>query len=535
MIDWSATEQLLNKPQNQVKNVDRVIIVCDNCNATRSITYLRAKKCDHRCMSCIKLKYKQPIGSPIELTCNCGNKATIGYRPGVDESWQCRSCILKSAHESGKYDFALERLHAKELSIEQRSKIGELSSERWLDQSYRDKWAKSRSATKESRSISSKQIWSDSDRLQRLSASIKYVWSNPDYRDLKSKQSQELWLQEDYKLAQAEGLNDIEVRDKIRQASLNRWQNNEYREKLAIARANQPRISTIQQMLYSYLDDLKISYYKEGTDTTVGHYVFDCLVPGSNGRNNLLIECHGDYWHSLPKSISNDRSKFAYIDRYFKNYEIMYVWEHEFYTEGRVLDRLKQKVGVSLNSVEFDFSDVILRKPDAKEVKSFLDSYHYIGKDRGGFTVGAYYNDILIACIVFSPPLRQNTAGQFGLADGDVRELSRLCIHPCYHKKNFASWFVSRSVKQVDTKLIIAYADRTVGHCGSVYKACNFELDHEVPADYWYTDSGGFVMHKRTLYGKAKQFGITEGEYVERFGYCKVWGGQKLCFTFKIA
>jgi GNAT superfamily N-acetyltransferase len=282
-------------------------------------------------------------------------------------------------------------------------------------------------------------------------------------------------------------------------------------------------------MLYTYLDELGVEYFKEGEQTRIGFYVFDCLIVNDNKK--ILIECQGDYWHSLPESERRDRGKFTYISRYFPEYEIMYVWEHEFYCKDRVLDRLKLKLDIGIETKEFKFSDLIIREINSTETKTFLDLYHYLGKDRGGKAIGAFFGDLLIAAAVFSPPLRQNTAQQFGLVDGEVRELSRLCIHPSYHKKNFASWFIKRATKQIDCKLIVAYADTTVGHIGTIYKASNFKLHHTVPADYWYVDKEGYVMHKRTLYGKAKSLKMTEKEFAEAKGYSKKFGGEKLCFV----
>ena len=248
----------------------------------------------------------------------------------------------------------------------------------------------------------------------------------------------------------------------------------------------------------------------------------------------LLIECQGDYWHSSQDAQRRDKSKFTYINRYFPEHEIMYIWEHEFSAKDRVLDRLKLKLGIDIKTKDFDFKNVELREVSGGDIKSFLDAYHYIGKGRGGKCFGAYHGDELIACIVFSPPLRQNTAGQFGLVDGDIRELSRLCIHPSYHKKNFASWFISRAIKLIDSKLVIAYADTTVGHDGTVYKASNFELHHTVPSDYWYVDGDRFVMHKRTLYGRACKMGMIESDFAEEYGYVKKWGGEKLCYVLEV-
>jgi hypothetical protein len=421
-----------------------------------------------------------PIKKPKKITIKCpicGTERLIGRRYAqrkqsgiVSTNRPCMSCSMKNKWEKQEY-----RKHISKL-------VGDNTKKLWLIPEFRKAVTESNSTT----------------------------WSNKS--DELSKRALKLWQSEIYRAKTKAGMNTQEAR-----------------EKLALARASQSgRISSIQTMLYTFLDELGIEYYKESEQTRVGYYVFDCLI--INGNKKLLIECQGDYWHSLPRAEQNDKSKFTYINRYFPEYEIMYIWEHEFYCKDRVLDRLKLKLGLDIETKEFDFKDLTIREINSIETKTFLDLYHYLGKDRGGKAFGAFYGNLLIAVIVFSSPLRQNTAGQFGLADDEVRELSRLCIHPSYHKKNFASWFIKRVLKQIKCKLIVAYADTTVGHQGTIYKAANFKLHHVVPADYWYVDKQGYVMHKRTLYGKAINLKMTEYDFAEAKGYLKKYGGEKLCF-----
>jgi len=491
-------------------------------------------------------KHLQSMACPeVRAKCSAGAKA----------AWKDPSYREKMAQILSE---SSEKLWADPEYRERMSKIiGENSKKLWADPEYRERISKIFSE-------SSKRRWADPEYREQiskiLSESFKKLWADPEYRERTSKilseNSKQSWQNPDYRERMIAIYNQPEYRERISQImiglwtdpefkermskilsenSKRRWVDPEYREKMAIVRANTPRTSSIQLQLYKYLDDLDIEYYKEGTETAIGYYAFDCLIPKQGKMHkHLLIECQGDYWHSLPKSIRNDKSKFTYIDRYFPEYEIIYIWEHEFHAKDRVLDRLKLKLGLDLECVDFDFEDVILKEVSSGDVREFLDAYHYIGKGRGGKCFGAYCRDELIGCIVFSSPLRQNTAGQFGLVDGDVRELSRLCIHPSYHKKNFASWFISRTIKLIDCRLVIAYADQTVGHDGTVYKASNFELHHTVPSDYWYVDSDGFVMHKKTLYQRARSLHMIESEFARTKGYVKRYGGEKLCFTRKI-
>ena len=721
MIDWEASGLV----SDIAKNKDRVIVVCEKCSKSKSVLYVVAKRRDqHICMSCIKRKNKYKHGELVEYKCiDCGITKSQKYSSRYC-NWRCHHCAMVYGHKLGKF-----KITHNSPSEDGLRRISEAAKANWQDPEYVKKWKIARAKTKIKRSKKSKEIWSDPERLHRLSESIKEVWQDPTYYAIKCSQSQELWQSEEYcikhaasmasedvkrkisrvsllcwqdpeyrkkvldcelsddtrkRLSEASTANNLarwadpehreqlmtvfrsdefiekmsginkqhwekpgfreniiklmkerwqdpEYRDEItnkcyiawqnrelreRAAEISRslwskdeyrskvidalaialssveyreiqrhnaiknwnsddyranvifgvkkalldpvviakisesskkmwanpdsrayqcelrrlaWKDPEYREKMAKARASQSgKISSIQKPLYKYLDDLGVEYYEEGPETKIGYYVFDCRVVVPDKRD-ILIECQGDYWHSLPKAVRNDRGKFTYIDRYFPEYEIIYVWEHEFSAKDRVLDRLKLKLGVSLETVDFDFRNIELREVSSRDVRGFLDAYHYIGKGRGGKCFGAYHNGDLVACCVFSSPLRQNIAQQFG--SGIVVELSRLCIHPSYHKKNFASWFIARALRNVDSDIVVAYADTTVGHIGTIYRSSNFELHHNVPPDYWYVDRDGFVMHKRTLYGRARRMSMGESDFAGKYGYVKKWGGEKLCFT----
>jgi len=479
MIDWA----LSTTTPDSVHNKDKIIVVCELCKQPRPQLYAVAKrKTTHHCMSCVKTKSRHKTGQMVEYKCiDCPVTKTQQYRPDRFANWRCHHCAMVQGHKDGKFTITSNKP-----SAAGRQKLAESARARWADPEYRQKWAETRASTKEKRSEFSRSLWADESRLQKLSESLRSIW-----------------MTEEYRRKQRAGYTDP-----VKQLMAQR----------RAAQAGQP--SSIQLQLYKYLDDLGITYLKEGPGTTVGYYVFDCLVQRSDGKK-LLIECQGDYWHSLANTQKNDRSKFTYIDRYFPDHEIMYVWEHEFYAKDRVLDRLKLKFGLGIPSVGFDFSDIELGDVPTKDLRSFLDAYHYIGKGRGGKVVGAYHGAELVGCVVFSPPVRQNL--------GDVTELSRFCLHPSYHKKNFASWLISKAIRGV-AGVVVAYADRTVGHTGTIYKACGFKLDHTVPADYWYVDSDGYVMHKKSLYNRAVKNGLAEAEFAARYGYSKHYGGEKLCF-----
>jgi GNAT superfamily N-acetyltransferase len=355
-------------------------------------------------------------------------------------------------------------------------------------------------------------IWADPLKRQKISNLMKIVWSDPGLRE-----------------ANAERIRKV-------------WESDEFRERMAKAREAQPRVSGLQTTLYSILDDLGIRYFREYADRaadpecTIGPYNFDCVIPRAN-KPLLVIECQGDYWHSLARAVRVDKAKAMYVARYCGgSHELKYLWEHEFGCKEKVVETLKYWLGLTeLEIASFSFKDIVIRKADAVDYRLLLSKYHYLANaGRGGIAHGAYLEDKLIAVCVFSPPVRQNVdTGEFTLAE--TVELSRLCIHPRYQKHNFASWFVSRCLKQLDKKykFVISYCDTTFNHDGAVYKALNFKQDKVIRPDYWYVDEHGWVMHKKTLYERAVKMSMKEAAYADKFGYKKVFGTGKLRFVLE--
>ena len=44
-------------------------------------------------------------------------------------------------------------------------------------------------------------------------------------------------------------------------------------------------------------------------------------------RHNIIIECDGEYWHTLPEVVSRDKRKNAYINS--RGYSLYRFWESE--------------------------------------------------------------------------------------------------------------------------------------------------------------------------------------------------------------
>lgn len=88
---------------------------------------------------------------------------------------------------------------------------------------------------------------------------------------------------------------------------------------------------------------------------------------------------------------------------------------------------------------------------------------------------GLFKGDDLMGVVTYGVPcsstLLKGICGEDEMHN--VYELNRLWIHPDV-PKNAASYFVSRTLRQLDKEIVVSFADTSVGHVGYVYQASNF-------------------------------------------------------------
>lgn len=435
---------------------------------------------------------------------------------------------------------------------ESKDKISALAKSRWENSEYRHRGLKH---IEKIRQIPRDTSYHQTDEYKsKLRESSKKLWADDKFRN----RMLSIFSSEEYRKNYRAVMESDRYRNLMSSLSKKGWSNNEYRTKTlgAITKKNAelwndaafrdkmahlPKVLYIQDILYSVLDDLGVSYHREYNGShdddqcVIGPYSFDCVIPRV-GAPNLLIECQGDYWHNLSHIIKRDVSKFNYISNNFQDrYEIRYLWEHEFKCLDKIAQTIRYWLGIDkLDIIDSELDDLIISEVSNADCRLLLSKYHYLSNPgRGGITYGAYRGDKLIAVCVFSPLIRQNITIN-GYEDNEVRELSRLCINPRYQMRNLASWFIAKCIKRLPCKYkcIISYADTTFNHIGTVYKASNFVLDSKVRPDYRYIDNNGWVMHKKTLYGHARKMKMTEREFAEEHGYSKIYGREKLRYIY---
>lgn len=305
-----------------------------------------------------------------------------------------------------------------------------------------------------------------------------------------------------------------------------------------LAKLNKSRNSTEEFLIRYFLDSLDIEYIP---DYVLGPYVFDIFLPNLA----MLIEFDGMKWHHpdyvegrAKTNIRRDKSKTTYVKNQHPELSLMRLNETGLYQKGF----LEQKFQAHIKERDFSFPDIEIREVENKEALQFLTLFHYKENQRAasGLKLGAYLDDKLIGIAVYSYVGRREIATSMGYNPKELVELSRFCIHPCYHKNNFGSWLLARSREEVKRVYpyvcgVVTFADSTLDHQGTIYKAAGYELVSEVPEDYHYQhkETGKF-MHKRTLWGLAKKMREPESIFYPKHGFEKVWGAKKFKFIYEL-
>jgi len=256
------------------------------------------------------------------------------------------------------------------------------------------------------------------------------------------------------------------------------------------------------------------------------YYVPDFRIWLNNG-DFLIVEVKSDWYAKQPKEIEKIKAGFGqFVDKFAV-------------LNKENIGEITARIDLAINPLEFDFSDITILEVSSVDYLRFYGCFHYLGRTgRRGFTLGAYISDRLIACCTIAPISRNDIAKKQGVTPSEIRELARFCVHPDFHKKNLGSWFLSRATKTYKNMnpnviKLVSFADTTVGHQGTIYKAAGWEKDGEVKPNYHYVKDNK-RHHKKRIWDLAKGVGVSEKEYAINEGFQKVKEAKKIRFVLNI-
>lgn len=482
------------------------------------------------CPRCSKERAKEKLRQRLEEKWASGDYD--GLSSSIREKWKDDDYRRRVTEESAK----VIRTDAARDAARARSK------EKWEDPDYRKKMALRPKPPSAKLSEASRAKYAgDSGRLikEKIGKASRKMWERDHdriasavgeahrterARTRKAEIARKKWEDPEYRervtTAVAAATSSEEVKERTRKRHKEAVSKESYKLNLAAAKARIGPTSQLNLAVSGILSDLGVEHYLEHQ---LGPWNFDVFIPG----RNLLIECQGEYWHSLPKAVGNDKAKRTYVSRYHPGLTLLELWEVEFSKEMRLFSFLKEKADLSPVLID-NLNSIRVGPVNHDDAHQFYSKYHYLGsRKRSGYHYGAFHGDLLVGCCSFSPFHRHEQVLKY---PGAV-ELSRFCLSPVVEAKNLGSWFLSRCVKAIG-RPVVTFADKSQGHDGALYKACNFKLSHEVPRDYYYIDSSGYRAHKKAVWNRARSMRKTESEYATSHNLEKVWDGGKLCFVY---
>lgn len=107
--------------------------------------------------------------------------------------------------------------------------------------------------------------------------------------------------------------------------SLSEEEKKEKCKHLIACRSNGKNVNTsIELKVESQLKEIGLRYVKQKkVHTKKRNFYVDFYIPSLK----LVIECNGDYWHSLPNRIQRDKELKRFVEK--TGHKIVFIWEHE--------------------------------------------------------------------------------------------------------------------------------------------------------------------------------------------------------------
>lgn len=120
-------------------------------------------------------------------------------------------------------------------------------------------------------------------------------------------------------------------------------------------------------------------------------------------------------------------------------------------------------------------STLRVERIDSRLAAEAVVEHHYLHRRPPiSHSFGLYDGDELVGVVTYGTPASHHL--QIGVLPDDpgrVIELNRLWVDDRM-PRNTESWFVSRTLKLIPSKVVVSYADTAEGHLGYIYRALGF-------------------------------------------------------------
>ncbi len=263
-----------------------------------------------------------------------------------------------------------------------------------------------------------------------------------------------------------------------------------------------------------------------------------------NHSNKIGIEFNGNLYHSENYGGKNrifHLNKTKLMNK--KGYSLIHIFEDEWELKQNIVkEKLLYIFNKTNNKQKIYARNCTIKKIHPSIKNTFLNKYHIQGEDRATVSLGAYYNENLVAVITFDNNRQMSKKG-----DSSTYELKRFCIDSDFLITGIAGKLLSHFIKNYNPKKIISFADRrwTLSATENLYTKLGFKLTKTLPPDYTYYNSKinrfkrfhKFSFGKSSLKNKFPEIyndNKTEWEMMQELGYDRIWDCGKFKYELNI-
>lgn len=288
-------------------------------------------------------------------------------------------------------------------------------------------------------------------------------------------------------------------------------------------------VSKYEIEIRAFLDNNNIKY-NTNRQLLIGREI-DILIESAK----LGIEFNGLKWHTewFGGKEHNYHLKKT-LDCNKKGYGLIHIFEDEYVNhKDIVFSKLKHYLKLDSNQPKIMGRKCEIRTIYMDDAKEFLNKYHIQGFVSGTIYLGAFYNENLVAVMVFKK----------GNIKNPDWELVRCAADTNYRFQGVTSKMFTHFVREYKPSKIVSFADRrwTISKDNNLYTNLGFILEKCTNPDYKYykDDSKNGQKYERIhkmFFNKKKlcqKYGfpstMTETEMAKELGYDRIWD----CGLFK--
>lgn len=290
--------------------------------------------------------------------------------------------------------------------------------------------------------------------------------------------------------------------------------------------------SSGEKNLTEYLKELGLDVIT-GSKKLLGGKELDIYIPS----HKIAIEYDGVHYHSEfgPNKLSHTYHLEKTRECLKHGVKLIHIFEDEYvYKQDIVLNKLSH-----ILKTQQSLPKIMGRKCQVKEINKeisqpFLDEYHIQGGIKSTIYLGAYYNNELIAVMLFKK--ESNKTNNW--------ELTRFASNYNYICQGIGGKLFKYFIRNYNPDLIKSFADRrwTIDEHNNIYNQLGFEFAGYTNPSYSYINASidkckrfhKFGFRKQRLH---KKYGLpltmTETEMIRSLGYDRIWDCGLIKYVWK--